>query len=106
MRLLINLLSANYSHIIIDSPPITAFTDSILLSTMVDGVLLVVKGGRTPREAALRSRKLLQDVGAQVCGVVLNNIDLQQHTEYYYQGYLYDSSYYSKEAVATETVDS
>lgn len=106
MRLLINLLSANYSHIIIDSPPITAFTDSILLATMVDGVLLVVKGGQTPREAALRSRKLLQDVGAQVLGVVLNNIDLQEHTEYYYQGYLYDSRYYSKEAAVAETVDS
>lgn len=103
MRLLINLLSSSYSHIIIDSPPITAYTDSILLSTMVDGVLLVVHGGRTPREAAIRSRKLMADVGAKIFGVVLNNIDLQHHTEYYYQGYMYDSDYYSREA-ATETV--
>jgi len=93
MRRLVAALQARYSHVVIDSPPIASFTDGVLISTMVDGVLLVVHGGKSSRHVVRRSRQLLHDVGAKIFGVVLNNINLQAHDYYYYQRY-YSQSYY------------
>lgn len=93
MRRLIAVLSANFTHIVVDSPPISSFTDGVLISSMVDGVLLVVHGGRSSRSVVKRSRQQLQDIGAKVFGVVLNNVNLQTHDYYYYQQY-YNRSYY------------
>ena len=93
MRRLIAALQANFTHVVIDSPPITSFTDGVLISTMVDGCLLVVQGGKSSRHVVRRSRQLLHDVGAKVFGVVLNNVDLQSDDYYYYQRY-YSQNYY------------
>lgn len=93
MRRLIATLQANFNHVVIDSPPVSSFTDGVLISTIVDGVLLVVHGGKSSRHVVKRSRQLLQDVGAKIFGVVLNNVNLQSHDYYYYQRY-YGSSYY------------
>jgi Mrp family chromosome partitioning ATPase len=54
---------------------------------MVDGVLLVVYGGKTSRHMVKRSRQLLSDVGAKIFGVVLNNVNIQSQDYYYYQRY-------------------
>ncbi|MFX5358880.1 tyrosine protein kinase, partial [Acinetobacter baumannii] len=64
MRRLVAEMSARYAHVIIDSPPVVSFTDAAILSTMVDGVILVVHGGRSSRAVVRRAKKLLQDVGA------------------------------------------
>ena len=87
MRRLLAALQAKYTHVVIDSPPISSFTDGVLISTMVDGVLLVVHGGRSSRHIVRRSKQLLNDVGAKVFGVVLNNVNVQSHDYYYYQNY-------------------
>jgi polysaccharide biosynthesis transport protein len=87
MRRLLAALQANYTHVVIDSPPVSSFTDGVLISTMVDGVLLVVHGGRSSRHIVRRSKQLLNDVGAKIFGVVLNNVNLQSHDYYYYQNY-------------------
>ena len=100
MRRLVTVLSANFTHIVVDSPPISSFTDGVLISAMVDGVLLVVHGGRSSRHVVRRSRQLLHDIGAKVFGVVLNNVNLQTHDYYYYQQY-YNRSYYNTD-VETE----
>jgi capsular exopolysaccharide synthesis family protein len=97
MRRLLVALQANYTHVVIDSPPVSSFTDGVLISTMVDGVLLVVHGGRSSRHIVRRSKQLLNDVGAKIFGVVLNNVNLQSHDYYYYQSY-YGRQYYQKEA--------
>lgn len=97
MRRLLAALQANFSHVVIDSPPITSFTDGVLISTMVDGCLLVVQGGKSSRHVVRRSRQLLQDVGAKVFGVVLNNVNLKSDDYYYYQRY-YSQNYYKTEA--------
>jgi capsular exopolysaccharide synthesis family protein len=96
MRQLIQQLGASFTHVIIDSPPISSVTDGVLLGSMVDGVLLVVHGGHSSREVVRRSRQLLQDVGAKIVGVVLNRVDLRPH-DYYYNQY-YQNSYYGVEA--------
>ncbi len=98
MRRLIVVLQKQFTHVVIDSPPVTSFTDGVLISTMVDGVLLVVHGGKSSRHVVRRSRQLLQDVGAKIFGVVLNNTQIQSHDYYYYQRYYSEKYYGSEEA--------
>lgn len=95
MRKLLALLSERFAHIIIDSPPAISFTDASILSTMVDGVVLIVHGGKSSRAVVRRARQQLLDVGANIFGVVLNNVKLESQQDYYYAGYYgYYSSYY------------
>lgn len=93
MRQLMAVLEANFTHVIIDSPPIVSFTDGVLIATLTDGVLLVVEAGRTSRNLVRRARQLLQDVGAKIYGVVLNNLDVKSRAYYDYNGYYYQHYY-------------
>jgi len=93
MRRLLDVLQREYTHVVIDSPPITSFTDGVLISTMVDGVLLVVHGGKSSRHVVKRSRQLLNDVGSKIFGVVLNNVSIQSQDYYYYQRYYSTRNY-------------
>src|SRR5712692_2033850 len=97
MRKLISELSRTFTHIVIDSPPISSFTDGVLIASMVDGVLLVVHGGKSSRSVVRRSRQLMIDVGAKIFGVVLNNVSVRSHDYYYYYQRYYHQSYYSKD---------
>jgi capsular exopolysaccharide synthesis family protein len=90
MRKVLEKLSERFAHIVIDSPPAISFTDASILSTMVDGVVLVVHGGKSSRAVVRRAKQQLLDVGANIFGVVLNNVKLE--TQDYYSGYY--SSYY------------
>jgi polysaccharide biosynthesis transport protein len=94
MREMLTILSESYDHIIIDSPPLINVTDPVILSTMVDGVIMVVQAGRSTRDVVRRASQELTGVGAKVFGVVLNNVNLQRegYDEYYYQRYY--SGYY------------
>lgn len=96
MRNLLMTLQSKFAHVIVDSPPVSSFTDGVLIASMVDGVLLVVHGGKSSRHIVRRSRQLLQDVGAKIFGVVLNNTAVESHDYYYYQRY-YGQKYYEKE---------
>lgn len=96
MRRLISVLESTFTHVVIDSPPINSFTDGVLISSMVDGVLMVVHSGKTSRHVALRARQLLVEIGAKICGVVLNNVSLHSQDYYYYQHY-YKNSYYNQQ---------
>ena len=94
-------VTPNFTHVIIDSPPIAAFTDGVLIATMVDGVLLVVHSGKISRKVINRARKLLQDVGARIIGVVLNRVEAAgTNSYYYYSGYY--QHYESEEKAARE----
>ncbi len=94
MRQLLGQLGERFAHIIIDSPPAISFTDASILSTMVDGVMLVVHGGRSSRAVVRRAKQQLLDVGAHIFGVVLNNVRLETQ-DYYYAGYY--NHYYQSE---------
>ncbi len=98
MRKMLYVLSENFTHIIIDSPPAISFTDASILSTMVDGVMLVVHGGRSSRAVVRRAKQQLQDVGAHIFGIVLNNVKLETNEYYYYSNYY--SSYYDEDNAA------
>jgi capsular exopolysaccharide synthesis family protein len=75
MRELLRTLRDRYDHIVIDSPPLLKVTDPVILSTLVDGVILVVHGGKSTRDVVRRTRHELAIAGAKVFGVVLNNVD-------------------------------
>lgn len=93
MRKLLAELTDRFTHVIIDSPPAISFTDASVLSTFVDGVMLVVHGGRSSRAVVRRAKQQLLDVGANIFGIVLNNVKLESQDYYYYGGYY--SSYYT-----------
>src|ERR1044072_406437 len=97
MRKLLVLLSEKFAHIIVDSPPAISFTDASIISTFVDGGILVVHRGRSSRAVVRRARQQLLDVGADICGVVLNNVKAESHDYYYASGYYSGySEYYSE----------
>jgi succinoglycan biosynthesis transport protein ExoP len=104
MRKLLTTLSTKFTHIIVDSPPAISFTDASILSTFCDGVILVVHGGRSSRAVVRRARQQLLDVGANIFGVVLNNVKMESH-DYYYAGYAgyYKSGYYTEAEDDAET---
>jgi len=99
MRKLLITLSEKFTHVIVDSPPAISFTDASILSTFVDGVVLVVHGGRSSRAVVRRAKQQLLDIGANIFGIVLNNVKIEKTQDYYYGGYYgyYKSSYYSTE---------
>lgn len=75
-----------FTHIIIDTPPVLACSDSLVLSAEADAVLLNSLAGHTPKAALLRARDLLLNVNAKIAGVVLNGVDLGS-PEFSWYGY-------------------
>ena len=95
---LIAELRTRYKFVVIDSPPIMAATDAVILSVLVDGVLLVVRSGETPKEAFTRTRDLLAGVKCHMLGVVLNAVDASSPDYYYsYRYYPYSYGGYGRE---------
>jgi polysaccharide biosynthesis transport protein len=90
-----------FKFIVVDSPPIMAATDAVIISALTDGVLLVVRSGETPKEAFTRSRDLLAAVKSRLLGVVLNAVDSSAPDYYYsYRYYPYAYGYGYGEDVA------
>ncbi len=79
---LIKNLSEKFDRVILDSPPIAAVADPVILSTQVDGVALIVKAGRTSKELVRRSVLSLRSVNAKLFGIILNNTELSSGTKY------------------------
>jgi capsular exopolysaccharide synthesis family protein len=92
-------LRTKFKFIVIDSPPVMAATDAVILSVHADGVLLVVRSGETPKVAFTRTRDLLTSVKSRILGVVLNAVDSSAPDYYYsYRYYPYSYGYGPQEA--------
>jgi len=92
MHFLLAKLKQDFDKIIIDSPPIAGVTDSLVTAKAVDGVVLVVRAGKTPRSIVGSAVESLQGIGAKVLGAVLNCYDITTDGYYYsrhYYGYTY-----------------
>jgi capsular exopolysaccharide synthesis family protein len=89
MKELLEILALDFQYIIIDSPPLINVSDPVVLSTLAEGVIFVVKGGDTKRSIVRRARQELAAVRARVIGVVINNLNLKTegYDDYYYQRY-------------------
>ena len=105
MRRMLQKLSEHFDHILIDSPPVSSVTDPVILSRLVDGVIMVIHGGKSSRELVSHARQELQNVGAKIFGVVLNNVSLDRdgYDYYYYRRYQYEYGRDTARAAVPET---
>lgn len=94
MRNLLTFLSGKFKHVIIDSPPAISFTDASILSTLVDGVVLVAMANKSSLHLMKQFKQRVTAIGARIYGVVLNGVKANS-SEYYYYGSGY-YNYYSK----------
>ncbi len=85
MRTLLREAAKEYKFVVLDSPPMLNLADSRILATLVDGVILVVGGGTTPRELVQRAYLSAVDAGSHVLGATINFADVRN--DYYYSGY-------------------
>ncbi len=90
MKELLGSLRKKYDLIIVDAPPVGVVTDSAILSTIVDGTLLVVASGKTEIENGKRAKQLLENVNARILGVVMTMIPVTKKGYYGYQYYSYE----------------
>ena len=101
MKNLLQFLRGRYKHVIIDSPPAISFTDAAILSTLVDGVVLVAMAGKSSIHLMRRFKHRLGNIGARIYGVVLNGIKSgSMEYDYYGSGYY---EYYAKSEADTST---
>ena len=88
MRELIQTLTGDYDYIIVDGPPALGFVDSHIISSLVDGVAVVVRAGKTPKNSIRELIDRLWSLKANFLGVIVNGIELNQNS-YYYKSYNY-----------------
>jgi polysaccharide biosynthesis transport protein len=103
MKNLLQFLRGRYKHVIIDSPPAISFTDAAILSTLVDGVVIVAMAGKSSIHLMRRFKHRLGNIGARIYGVVLNGIK-SGSMEYDYYGTGYYEYYAKSEADASTPV--
>jgi capsular exopolysaccharide synthesis family protein len=87
MGQLIEELKQWFDFVLLDSPPVLTVSDAMVLGTRIDGVILVVWGGKTAREALKRVKEKLDMLKIKCLGVVINNISIQEHDYYYMHQY-------------------
>jgi capsular exopolysaccharide synthesis family protein len=89
MKQLLKELAKHYDHVIIDAPPMLPVTDAAVLASLVDGMLLVVRLGKTPRATVKQSLETLKKIEANVIGTVLTNVEylVPGYKKYYYYTY-------------------
>jgi capsular exopolysaccharide synthesis family protein len=103
MRELVKNLKARYDYVFFDSPPIMGVTDASILASEVDGVLLVVQYRKYPRIISSRAKRMIESIGGNTLGVVLNNINILRDDYYYYHSY-YSHYYQSDESKPPEEI--
>jgi capsular exopolysaccharide synthesis family protein len=97
VRELIKNLKTRYDYIFFDSPPLVGVSDASILASEMDGVLLVVQYRKYPRLISSRAKRMVDNVGGRIVGVVLNNINIMRDDYYYYYHSYYSSYYYRPE---------
>jgi len=97
MKEMIGELKQRYDFIFFDSPPIMGVSDAAVLASEVDMVVQVIQYRRYPQPMNVRAKQLIEKVGGNLIGIVLNNINMSQdESYYYYSGYYHGYYYYSK----------
>ena len=87
MQRFLNELKRHYDCIILDTPPVLAVTDAQILSRNVDGMILVIRAGRTKKEIVIKAKKQIENVGGKIIGTILNAVDSKNGRNNYYYYY-------------------
>lgn len=104
MKDLLVTLKGRFRHVIIDSPPAISFTDAAILSTLVDGVVLVAMANKSSIHLMRRFKQRLGAIGARIYGVVLNGIK-SGSIEYEYYGAGYYNYYKQTDDLSTPVME-
>lgn len=97
MRALIAELGSQYDRVFFDAPPIIGVSDASVLAREVDGVMLLIQHRKYPKAISERAKGMLDNMGTNLLGVVLNNINISRdQSYYYYHQYYYQSDYTTK----------
>jgi len=106
MEDLISELKQRYDFVFFDSPPIMGVSDASILASEVDMTLQVIQYRRYPQPMNIRAKQLIEKVGGNLVGIVLNNINMSQdESYYYYSGYYHDYYYRSEETEPAARAD-
>ena len=98
MKEMISELKQRYDFIFFDSPPILGVSDASILASEVDLVMQVIQYRRYPQPMTIRAKQMIEKVGGNFVGLVLNNINMSQDEGYYYYSGYYHDYYYSRSA--------
>jgi polysaccharide biosynthesis transport protein len=96
MKELIAEVKKRYDFVFFDSPPIMGVSDASILASEVDMAVQVIQYRRYPQPMTIRAKQMIQKVGGNLLGIVLNNINVSQDDNYYYYSGYYNYYYYSK----------
>jgi polysaccharide biosynthesis transport protein len=106
MKDLISELKQRYDFVFFDSPPIMGVSDASILASEVDMTLQIIQYRRYPQPMNIRAKQLIEKVGGNLEGIVLNNINMSQdESYYYYSGYYHDYYYRSEETEPAARAD-
>ncbi|MFE6075303.1 CpsD/CapB family tyrosine-protein kinase [Paenibacillus sp. NPDC057886] len=86
MTALLQDLKEEYDVILFDTPPVLAVTDALIISSLCDGVILVVSAGKAKKDLVKKAKAHLEHVNARILGAVLNNVQLPKSRTSYYGG--------------------
>ena len=92
---LITELKQRYDFVFFDSPPIMGVSDASILASEVDMTLQVIQYRRYPQPMNIRAKQMIEKVGGNLVGIVLNNINMSQDESYYYYSGYYHDYYYA-----------
>ncbi len=87
MTRFIRMMSEECDHVLFDLPPMLEISDALVLGAKVDGLVLVVHGDTTSREALKKAREKLDLLKVRTIGVIINNVSVPRHGAYYYKDY-------------------
>ena len=97
MKDMVSELKRRYDFVFFDSPPIMGVSDAAILASEMDMVIQVIQYRRYPQPMNIRAKQLIEKVGGNLIGIVLNNINMSQdESYYYYSGYYHGYYYYSR----------
>jgi capsular exopolysaccharide synthesis family protein len=102
MKEMITELKQRYDFIFFDSPPILGVSDASILASEVDLVMQVIQYRRYPQPMTIRAKQMIEKVGGNFVGIVLNNINMSQDEGYYYYSGYYHDYYYSRSSYEQE----
>ena len=93
MAALLDELRRVFDFVLIDTPPALAVSDAVVMGPHLDGAILVVRGGRTSRDALRSARDMLDKHKIKIVGVIINDVRVRDY-DYYYMGRYY--KYYGR----------
>jgi succinoglycan biosynthesis transport protein ExoP len=102
LRVLLEGLRTHYDWIVIDTPPVGAVSDPLVVAPLADGVVIVAGAEMVPRGAVKHTLERISETGARILGIVLNRAQTERHSYYYgkYYGHYY-GHYYGQETAKT-----